>query len=979
MWSTLSTHPVEYSTKDIAKKSRKGANKKASRHSRTESHIVTEYPYSMTNLRDTGQKSEQQDLPENSPLLGASKKSANYGVYNKGYDPTPSDFHPIRSSIQTSRSSAQPEASSMSNGSGRTQTILPGSDNLASSKRQISVIKSRSMAAKVAAYFLMDYEASRIAALPSTFETITEYHLTLYKIYYSWQWRSFVNLAIVLLFLSHTLDLLTTAVMHSFVIIILAIEINIREGIYGIDPRMDAKHPERKLVRPMVAFLLLLGLETWMWYCFSPKVGSYEKNPPIFSSFLKPLVLFYVSAKARDSLEAIWRISQVVIRVLIIEFFLILTFAAFAREMFGNKFEDFLDLQTSWFSLFKLSTSVNNPSLWMPIYETVPSQSIFFVVFIITCVFYYHSLVLSVVFQTYIQAVTDIHARAASDRHDAIRLSFLALLKDGQSDYISTSSVRKCLQVVRPHYNALKMNALLEIVDPSNEHVTDYPTFRTKIRRALNSSVRTARTATPLSMGIELIAVFVAATNFIYVTGKTFYGEKESWFIPYGYIGFVISLLGMLELTIRFNPLKISNFAPITRLDVFFDGMALIAALVSCFGIVQYSRGDEDSIESGDIFDYLYLGRAIDMIRVMRFFPMFRDIVRRSADVLPALAGPVMLFLSIIHVYVYSGIVLWSGAIDVEVLKQNQELTPLYYLNNFNSYTKGLITMFNVAVVNDWHAIAEVYLYADRNSSHLIVYSFFISAVCFMVFIMINVIIAFFVETFVTKTNEPADENYLAEEIAPTRKSSFRIQNTKNTNVRRVRSTDKFSTGSFEDEDEDVEFGALMDPNNSMNSATSNSSSTQIFASFDIYEREGFDNIMCTVAGSSNDEQEAFARSVCSYLERFESLTSGREKVGYMVCCQQSLNRFGNRRFQTSSRSFLTDDTLHKVVSDMHTELLALTSTRKNSFGNRCLVRTFPQIDGASSRHLEIAATILRHQPAATLFASRIRTSKSAE
>jgi hypothetical protein len=352
-----------------------------------------------------------------------------------------------------------------------------------------------------------------------------------------------------------------------------------------------------------------------------------------------------------------------------------------------------------------------------------------------------------VVFQTYIQAVTDIHARAAADRHDAIRLSFLALLKDGQSDYISTSSVRKCLKVVRPHYNALKLNTLLEIVDPSNEHITDYPTFRTKIRRALNSSVRTARTATPLSMGIEFIAVFVAATNFIYVTGKTLYGEKESWYIPYGYIGFVISFLGILELTIRFNPLKVPNFAPITRLDVFFDGMALIAALVSCFGIVQYAKGDEDLIESGDMFDYLYLGRAIDMIRVMRFFPMFRDIVRRSTDVLPALAGPVMLFLSIIHIYVYSGIVLWSGAIDVEVLKQNQDLTPLYYLNNFNSYTKGLITMFNVAVVNDWHAIAEVYLYADRNSSHLIVYSFFISAICFMVFIMINVIIAFFVES----------------------------------------------------------------------------------------------------------------------------------------------------------------------------------------------------------------------------------------
>ena len=615
-----------------------------------------------------------------------------------------------------------------------------------------------------------------------------------------------------------------------------------------------------------------------------------------------------------------------------------------------------------------VSTTVNNPSLWMPIYATNPSYSIFFVVFLITCLFYYHSLVLSVVFQTYIQAVTDIHARTVSDRDDAIRLAFLALIKDGHSDYISTSSVRKCLHVVRPHYNSLKLNALLEIVDPSNEHIIDYPTFRTRIRRALNSSVRTARTATPLSMGVEVIAVFVAATNFIYVTGKTFDSGQDFWDIPYGYVGFVITFLGLLELTVRFNPLKIPNFAPITRLDVFFDGMALVAALISCYGIVQYANGEQELIESGDFFDYLYLGRAIDLIRVMRFSTLFRDIVRRSADVLPSLAGPLMLVLSVIHIFVYIGIALWSGSIDVEALLQKEDLTPFYCLNNFNSYTEGLVTMFNVAVVNDWHAIAAVYAYAERNSSELVVYTFFVSALCFMVFLMINVITAFFVETFVTKTNEPPEESSHAAEEKVSASNSFRIQNSENKSVRRVHSME---ANDYPDDESDP----LIDPNTSINS-TASSTSTEIFASFDIYEREGFDNIMRTVAGTTDEEQEAFARSVCNYLERFESLTSGREKVGYMVCCQQSLNRFGNRRFQTLARNFLTDYTLHQVVSDMHSELLALTSTRKNSFGNRCLVRTFPEKDELSSRHLEIAATLLRQQPAATLFSSRIRANK---
>ena len=230
---------------------------------------------------------------------------------------------------------------------------------------------------------------------------------------------------------------------------------------------------------------------------------------------------------------------------------------------------------------------------------------------------------------------------------------------------------------------------------------------------------------------------------------------------------------------------------------------------------------------------------------------------------------------------------------------------------------------------------------------------------------------------FVTKTNESTDENYPAEENFTTRESGFTIKNSENSNVRRVRSSEMMHA-FVDDEEAYLAFDNLLDQNLSMNS-TASSTSTEIFASFDIYEREGFDNIMRTVGGATDDEQEAFARSVCNYLERFESLTSGREKVGYMVCCQQSLNRFGNRRFQTLAHSFLTDDALHQVVSDMHSELLVLTSTRKNSFGNRCLVRTYPQIDSASSRYLEIAATLLRHQPAATLFASRIRTNATTE
>ena len=109
------------------------------------------------------------------------------------------------------------------------------------------------------------------------------------------------------------------------------------------------------------------------------------------------------------------------------------------------------------FVLQIVSTTVVNPSLWMPMYEVSRVNAIFFVFYIVVSVFYLHSLVLSVVFQTYILAATEIHERSVMDREEAIRRAFLALLREESSEYISASSVRKALQIVRPHYNALKV------------------------------------------------------------------------------------------------------------------------------------------------------------------------------------------------------------------------------------------------------------------------------------------------------------------------------------------------------------------------------------------------------------------------------------------------------------------------------------------------------------------------------------------
>jgi hypothetical protein len=581
-------------------------------------------------------------------------------------------------------------------------------------------------------------------------------------------------------------------------------------------------------------------------------------------------------------------------------------------------------------------------------------------------------LVLSVVFSSYIQAASEIHERSVVDREDAVQLAYLALQQQQQQktegqpiaqedklNVVDISLVGETLRLVRPHYNAMKINALLEIVDPTNQKFVNYPTFRTKIRQALNASIRTARNASTLAMCIELVAVAVAVVNFCYVILVSSAFNHEWFNSAQERVGVVITLVAGFEVAIRFNPLRIPDFTPLTRLNATFDGLALAAALVSSIGIVKYVAGWPMALE------YIVMGRAIDMMRIMRFFEMFRDVIRRSADVLPALAGPSVLVATTLHIFVYVGMAIWGGAVHVG--SHQGDITYLYDLNNFNSYQEGVVTMFQVLVVNDWHAIAEVFLYADRCSSPYIVYPFFVIGNLIGVSIMLNVLTAFFVESFVTKLQDSAGaDTTLDATITVQKDRDFNILTSENTSVRRVSASSHMPATKKpkikvkeQPSDNGSDHGADAD--------SEASSESELFQ-FDVYEREGIDKIMQTVAGAPQSGGD-FTRNMCSYLEIFERLSPGRETVGYLVCDQQTLERFGNRRFQTKAIGFLDENQLHLVVSDMHSELLALSS--RSSFDGRSLIRTFPR-EGDPSKTLEISASILRRHPAVSLFVSRV-------
>lgn len=145
------------------------------------------------------------------------------------------------------------------------------------------------------------------------------------------------------------------------------------------------------------------------------------------------------------------------------------------------------------------------------------------------------------------------------------------------------------------------------------------------------------------------------------------------------------------------------------------------------------------SVDSTPI-NVVVISRVIDLVRIFRSIPAFQNVIKRANEVFSVLLGPLILLSLYIHIFVYIGLAIWGGKV---VVGQSPSGVPVNYdLNNFNSYGSGLVTVWNIMIVNDWPTIAKVFI---GISPRWVVMCYFICANLILVCLLLNVLIAFFV------------------------------------------------------------------------------------------------------------------------------------------------------------------------------------------------------------------------------------------
>ena len=201
-------------------------------------------------------------------------------------------------------------------------------------------------AATICACFLKDYEGGRPPTLSSNFSGITRRQLLLYRVKHSFRWKIFGLLfATILLFIPSFRGRLSTLLLHTYSILVFAIDMYMKEQFF----EGNTSRPRRLLFDCTRGFLFMMSLQTITNFLFPQ--DSVVHAFTLAVSVFKPIVFFYRSRRARDALEAIIRISKKLLRVILIEMFLILIFAAVACRLYYNH-ESFQSLPQAWLSLF---------------------------------------------------------------------------------------------------------------------------------------------------------------------------------------------------------------------------------------------------------------------------------------------------------------------------------------------------------------------------------------------------------------------------------------------------------------------------------------------------------------------------------------------------------------------------------------------------------------------------------------------------
>jgi len=531
----------------------------------------------------------------------------------------------------------------------------------------------------------------------------------------------------------------------------------------------DAKHV-------MILVILVLTLLDICIY-----TGLFESNIESvrWSRCLRPLLIINIpeGRQIRRAFRNIRRTLPGVVSVLILFFLVLFLFAIMFHKLFKNKgmvkvdgspyFANFFD---SYWDLYVLVTTANNPDIMMPAYDQRGFYSVFFVIFETVCLYIFMSIFLAVVYNNYRNNLK-IEVKEAVERKVKLSNKAFELMK---SDVFGKESIlqddfNKLLKKTLPQKSEQYFKILWCVLDTENTGYIDRQEF-CNLPDLMNIKITEVkpnifqRYIPSIYSGKYSKKVIKAVKHkyFRYLFDAIILANAIVILAEVDYIEWAFLAIFTIEIFLKIYAFGFHMF--IGKLWNLFDTIIIGSAFL--FDIIDEAEGD--NTDANIILDVLLILRVLRIVKILHGVDCFKNILNTILHILPSLLTYIGVLFVFIYIFAVIGMESFRGRVNFygrntynttdpsklwcgnSALEGSLFYRDKYCANNFNDIGSAIIVMFELLVVNQWHVITNGYVLATGSKFTRI---YFIAFHLISVIIILNIFTAFVLEAFLLEYN----------------------------------------------------------------------------------------------------------------------------------------------------------------------------------------------------------------------------------
>jgi hypothetical protein len=527
-------------------------------------------------------------------------------------------------------------------------------------------------------------------------------------------------------------------------------------------------------------------------------VYTFGSNVRVFTR----IALFVLSSPAilREFKLIFYHVLPEVAHILLLQLCILMAYAWCGTMLFSNKTEQGSTLFSSFFdsmwNLWILITTANFPNIMIPGYTANRWTFLYFGSFVVIAFYFVTNLMLAAVYSNYSFETSEYNKKVEKNTNDNVREAFRLLSANEANDakgqkHMSSETVRSVLVPLNLycHHTDMKQitdeisEILFAILDEDGGGTVDEEEFmkfcdliqldfqseasyasyvqlswpslyHSESWMKLKAFVASRKADLAIDFFIVLNAIVLGIQSEHELAGDELSGEdkngEDDSFLE-GIEAF-FTIFFCIEMVLKVVTMGWKRYWESS--SNYFDFLVTMSSIVASIYVYFPNEYNDPKL-----ITYILMVRLLRLGRLMLEIPQFRLIGLTMVEILPNLYRKFLVLFCILYGFCAIGVSWFGGMINQDpenvyyqrLMEVNTEFEENdWWTNNFNDMPSGMVTLFELLVVNNWTITCQGIKDASGNKW---VRSYFVSFHIIGVIIINSIVVAFVVDTFVNEWN----------------------------------------------------------------------------------------------------------------------------------------------------------------------------------------------------------------------------------